>query len=120
MIFLKKSLIRNFGERAQSPLYRWPNPFHMYWSKSISFDCKEYCLGLTNRRKLPEDEIHILFAHYHNSPEKSSFSSFIAFTCLPLGEKVNLRNLRYINFSQVIIFDVVQSITCKTCQNVND
>ena len=56
----KKSLLRNFGEKAQASWYRWSNPFHMYLSKSISFDCGEYCLGLTKRRKLPEGEIHIL------------------------------------------------------------
>lgn len=108
-----KSLIRNFGERAQGPLHRWPNPFNTYWSKSITFDYAEYCLGLTNRRKLPDDEIHILFPHYHYSPETSSFSSFIAFICSPVGEKVKMRNLRCMNFSQVIIFDMVQSITVK-------
>lgn len=70
----------------------------MYWLKLISFDCKEYCLGLINRRKLLEDEIYILFVYYYNFLEKFFFSSFIVFICLFLGEKVNLRNLRYINF----------------------
>ena len=59
----KKSLLRNFGEKAQGSWYRWSNPFHMYLSKSISFDCAEYCLVLTKRRKLPEGKIHILFVH---------------------------------------------------------
>lgn len=113
-------LLRNLGETAQDPLYRWLSPFHMYWSKSITFDCRAYCLGLSNRRKFPEGEIHILFAHYHSSPEKPSFLSFIACTCLPLGEKVKLRNLRCIHFSLAIIFDTVQSITCKRLQNIND
>ena len=59
MIKKKKSLLRNFGEKAQGSWY----PFHMFLSKSISLDCGEYCLGLTKRRTLPEGEIHILFAH---------------------------------------------------------
>lgn len=59
----KKSLLRNFGEKAQGSWYRWSSPLHMYLSKSISFDCVEYCLGLSKRRKLPEGEIHILFVH---------------------------------------------------------